>query len=64
MSDQLSGTQDPEAPEQDAFEQSLPVDDMPEDPPAQVLSDDIEVPESDAIEQHQPAPVDDDDAWR
>jgi len=64
MSDQRSGTQDLEAPERDALEQSLPVDDAPEDPPAQLLSDDLEVPEPDAFEQHQPALVDDDDSWR
>lgn len=64
MSDQLSRTEDLEAPERDAFEQSLPVDEVPEELPAQVLSDDFEVPEPDAFEQHQPALVDDDDSWR
>jgi hypothetical protein len=64
MSDQRNGIQDLEAPESDALEQSLPVDEAPEDPPTQLLSDDLEVPEPDAFEQHQPALVDDDDSWR
>jgi hypothetical protein len=64
MSDQLSRTEDLEAPERDALEQSLPVAEVPEEQAPQVLSDDFEVPEPDAIEQHQSALVDDDDSWR
>ena len=60
----MSELRDLEAPDSDAFEQSLPVEDLLEDPPVEVLSGDIEVPEPDAIEQHQPALVDDDDSWR
>jgi hypothetical protein len=56
---------DLEAPPEDAFEQSLPVDDVPvEDSPVDVLPDDPEAPESDVIEQHQPAPAYGDEDWR
>ena len=52
---------DQEVPEPDAVEQALPVDDVPTvDPP----SVDPEAPEADAVEQAQPAPYDDDDAFR
>lgn len=69
MSDPTGEVRDLEAPEPDAFEQSLPVDGRPADEPMEVLageilSGDLEVPESDAIEQHQPAPLYEDDSWR
>lgn len=66
MSDRMSEVPDLEAPGPDALEQSLPVEDLPEEQPPveQVLSGDPEVPEPDAIEQHQPAPVYDDEDWR
>ncbi len=52
---------DQEVPEPDAVEQALPVADLPTaDPP----SVDPEAPEADAVEQAQPAPYDDDDAFR
>ncbi len=63
MSDQVGEIHDIEAPERDAVEQSLPVDEVPEGPPVAILSDDLEIPEPDAIEQHQPVPVDDEN-WR
>ncbi|HVF13206.1 MAG TPA: hypothetical protein VM942_01335 [Acidimicrobiales bacterium] len=63
MSDQMSGVRDIEAPERDAFEQSLPVVDVPDDPPVEVLSGDLEVPEPDALEQRRPAPLDDEERW-
>ncbi len=56
---------DPETPAEDAFEQSLPVDEVPTDGlPVDALPDDAEVPEPDAIEQHHPAPAYDDEGWR
>ena len=64
MSDQMGEAQDLEAPERDAFEQSLPVGEPADELPVDVLAGDIEVPVADAIEQHQPAAVDDDDNWR
>jgi len=69
MSESTSEVRDLEAPEPDAFEQSLPVGDLPVDEPVavqagEVLSGDLEVPENDAIEQHQPAPLYEDDSWR
>lgn len=54
---------DVEVPRPDAAEQDTPVVEPARagvpDPP-----DDPEVPEADGIEQAQPAPVDDDEAWR
>ena len=64
MSDQMGGVEDLEAPERDAFEQSLPVVEPVDEPSVDVLPGDIEVPVADAIEQHQPAVDDDDDNWR
>ncbi len=52
---------DQEVPEPDAVEQALPVGDpLSVDPP----SVDPEAPEADAVEQAQPAPYDDDEAFR
>ncbi len=52
---------DQEVPEPDAVEQELPVGEAPAvDPP----SVDPEAPEADAVEQAQPAPYDDDEAFR
>jgi len=52
---------DQEVPEPDAVEQALPVGETPSvDPP----SVDPEAPEADAVEQAQPAPYDDDEAFR
>jgi len=64
MSEQTSQVGDLEAPPADAFEQSLPVEGLPEVPPLEVLSEDLEVPEPDAIEQLQPAALQDEDDWR
>ena len=52
---------DQEVPEPDAVEQAVPVGDpLTVDPP----SVDPEAPEADAVEQAQPAPYDDDEAFR
>jgi hypothetical protein len=66
MSDRMSEVPDLEAPTPDAFEQSLPVDDVAEDAPPveRVLATDPEVPDADAIEQSLPAPIYDDEDWR
>ena len=49
---------DPEAPEADVLEQSIPVND---EPPV-VLPDNLDfVPEADALEQARPADIDEDD---
>lgn len=58
------GARDVEVPEQDAFEQSIPVDDAGDELPLEVLSGDLEVPESDAVEQRLPAAGYDDESWR
>ncbi len=52
---------DQEVPEPDAVEQALPVADLPSPDPPSV---DPEAPEADAVEQAQPAPYDDDEAFR
>ncbi|MEA2827978.1 MAG: hypothetical protein QOG43_2417 [Actinomycetota bacterium] len=65
MSDPTNGVPDLEAPPADAFEQSLPVTDGPEDPVPEALTDDLEAPEPDVIEQHQSvAPSYEDEDWR
>ena len=64
MMGQMSDVRDTEVPEPDAFEQSVPVADLPEDEPVEVLSADLEAPEPDVFEQHQPAVGYDDDSWR
>ncbi len=52
---------DQEVPQPDAGEQALPVGEQPSVIPPSV---DPEVPEADAVEQAQPAPYDDDEAFR
>lgn len=60
----MSDQDDLEAPDDDVFEQSLPVEeDEASMEPVEHLPDDPEAPEPDTVEQHQPAPVVDDD-WR
>jgi len=64
MTDRMGEVPDLEAPPADAYDQALPVDELAEHPPVELLSGDLEVPEPDAIEQRQPGPAYEDDSWR
>ena len=64
MSDRTTDVPDLEAPPADAFEQSLPATDAPDNPLPDALTDDLEAPEPDVIEQHQAAPHYEEEDWR